>query len=66
MHSDGKIEENDTTNETYCLEISSLQAFFERKFIRMEYIDTKEQLADIFTKPLPDDLFQRLRLGLCG
>ena len=40
--------------------------FVERKFIRMEYIDTKEQLADIFTKPLPDDLFQRLRLGLCG
>ena len=40
--------------------------FVERKKIRIEYINTKEQLADIFTKPLPDHDFIRLRNGLCG
>jgi hypothetical protein len=27
-------------------------------------VDTKDQLADIFTKPLPKDIFKRLRDGL--
>ena len=40
--------------------------FLERKKIRIEYINTKEQLSDIFTKPLPDHDFIRLRNGLCG
>ena len=29
--------------------------------VKLEYIDTKEQIADIFTKPLPKEAFERLR-----
>ena len=39
--------------------------FFQREKIRIIYIYTKEQLADIFTKPLPDCDFIHLRNGLC-
>ena len=33
----------------------------EDKEVKMEYINTKEQIADIFTKPLPKDAFEYLR-----
>ena len=32
--------------------------------ICIEYISTETQLADIFTKPLPEERFSRLRLDL--
>ena len=32
-----------------------------RKIITIEHVSTKEQLADIFTKPLPRDQFRKLR-----
>ena len=32
-----------------------------QKAVRLEYIDTKEQIADIFTKPLPKEAFEHLR-----
>ena len=31
------------------------------KEVRLEYISTKEKIADIFTKPLPKDTFEYLR-----
>jgi hypothetical protein len=31
------------------------------KNIRVEYVGTKEQVADIFTKPLPQEAFEYLR-----
>ena len=31
------------------------------KNIRLEYVDTKEKIADIFTKPLPRETFEYLR-----
>ena len=31
------------------------------KEIRLEYVHTKEQIADIFNKPLPKDAFLYLR-----
>ena len=31
------------------------------KQVKMEYIHTKEQTADIFTKPLPKDTYEYLR-----
>jgi len=34
--------------------------------IKVRWIDTKHQLADIFTKPLPEPLFTSLRLLLLG
>ena len=34
--------------------------------IKVEYISTKDQLADIFTKPLPRDTFQYLRRRFMG
>ena len=35
------------------------------KQIRLEYINTKEQIVDIFTKALPKDTFEYLR-GMLG
>ena len=32
-----------------------------QKAIKLEYIDTKEHVADIFTKPLPKEAFEHLR-----
>ena len=29
--------------------------------VKLEYVNTKEQVADIFTKPLPKDAFDYLR-----
>ena len=34
------------------------------KTIKLEYIGTKEQVADIFTKPLPREAFEYLRQRL--
>ena len=34
------------------------------KEIRLEYVHSKEQIADIFTKPLPKDAFLYLRCKL--
>jgi hypothetical protein len=34
--------------------------------IAIEYIDTAEQTADIFTKPLPEKTFRHLRRKLMG
>jgi hypothetical protein len=30
------------------------------KIVKLEYVPTKEQIADIFTKPLPRDTFEYL------
>ena len=32
-----------------------------QKVVKLEYVDTKEQVADIFTKPLPKKAFEHLR-----
>ena len=32
--------------------------------IKLDYVDTKEQIADIFTNPLPRDTFEYLRRKL--
>ena len=38
------------------------------KVIKLEYIGTKDQIEDIFTKPLPKIQFENLRdqLGVCS
>ena len=35
-----------------------------KKNIKLEYIETKEQIRDIFTKPLPRETFEYLRQKL--
>jgi hypothetical protein len=35
-----------------------------RQSVKLEYISTKEHVADIFTKPLPKDTFEYLRQKL--
>ena len=35
-------------------------------FISLKYCSTHEQIADIFTKPVRDDIFFKLRKGLMG
>ena len=35
-----------------------------QKTVKLEYVDTKEQIADIFTKPLPKEDFEHLRWRL--
>ena len=32
-----------------------------QKAVKLEYIDTKGQIADIFTKPLPKEAFEHIR-----
>ena len=43
-----------------------LQEQVAEKNIRVEYVGTKEQVADVFTKPLPREAFEYLhqRLGV--
>ena len=38
-----------------------VQKLVEEKQVKMEYIHTKEQIVDIFTKPLPKDTSEYLR-----
>ena len=40
--------------------------FVDDGVIKIHSIDTKEQTADIFTKPLDEKLFEHLRIKLCG
>ena len=42
------------------------RSYVERKQITVQHVDTKEQLADIFTKPLPRPAFLYLRHKLLG
>ena len=32
-----------------------------KKVFKLEYVDTKEQIPDIFTKPLPKEAFEHIR-----
>ena len=39
----------------------AIKYHFVRELVRLEYVNSKEQIADIFTKPLPKDAFLYLR-----
>ena len=41
-----------------------LQEQVNEQQVKLEYVNTKEQVADIFTKPLPKDAFDYLRQKL--
>ena len=38
-----------------------LRELVQDKEVKMEYANTKEQIADVFTKPLPKDAHEYLR-----
>ena len=42
------------------------RSLVDKKIIRINYIDTKKQLADILTKPIEDNQFFKLRYMLMG
>ena len=42
-----------------------IQEKVEANEFQVEYVSTKDQIADIFTKPLQKDMFERLR-SQCG
>ncbi len=47
--------------------LSRVQTSFNKsEDIKLKYILTKQQLADILTKPIDDDRFFKLRYMLCG
>jgi len=48
------------------LKYHHFRSFVERKRIRINYVDTLRQQADIFTKPVRDELFPKLRFMLMG
>ena len=38
-----------------------LREIISQKVVKLEYVDTKGQVTDIFTKPLPKQAFENLR-----
>ncbi len=48
------------------LKYHHFRSFVDSKRIRIEYVRSEDQLADILTKPLPDGQFHTLRYLLCG
>ena len=48
------------------LKYPHFRSFVQRKIIDIQYINTKEQTADIFTRPINEISFLYLRKKLCG
>lgn len=43
------------------IKLNFLKENVEAKEVKLVYVNTKEQIADIFTKPLPKETFEYLR-----
>ena len=43
------------------IEYHYVRELVEDKEVKMEYVNSKEQIAEIFTKPLPKDAYEYLR-----
>ena len=48
-------------DNTSAINISKNPMMVQDKEVKMEYINTKEQIADVFTKALPKDAHEYLR-----
>lgn len=46
-----------TKTKHISIKYHSLRELVQDKEVRLEYVNTKEQIVDIFTKPLPKDAF---------
>ena len=49
-----------------CTKLWHFKTFLEQGLLDIEWISTKHQVADIFTKPLNTELFQRFTPSVCG
>lgn len=45
---------------------NTIREKYEEKVFDLQFVNTKEQLADIMTKPLSRDLFEAHRTRLCS
>ena len=61
-----RLPKNEVTNETYKPVISSLPEYVERQEIHVQATPTEEQMADILTKPLPENHFCCHRRSIMG
>jgi Reverse transcriptase (RNA-dependent DNA polymerase) len=50
----------------YSTKLHHFKSYVAKGFLQIKKIDTKDQLGDIQTKPLPRETFERLRLKLMG
>ena len=50
-----------TKTKHIAIKFHFLRKLVQDKEVRLEYVNTKEQITDIFTKPLPKDIFLYLR-----
>ena len=66
MFCDNTSAVNISKNQVMHSKTKHIAIKYHDKEIRLEYVHAKEQIADIFTKPLPKDAFLYLRgkLGL--
>ena len=46
------------------IKVKFLRDQVSQKVVKLEYVDTREQIADIFTKTLPKEAFEHLRQNL--
>ena len=55
-----------TKTKNIAIKYHFLRELVQDKEVRLEYVNTKEQIVDIFTKPLPKNalLYLRGRLGV--
>ena len=53
-----------TKSKQIAIKYNFLRELVQDKEVRFEYVSTKEQIVDIFTKPLPKDAFLYLRGNL--
>ena len=55
-----------TKTKHFAIKYHYLRELVQDKEVKMEYVNTKEKIADIFTKPLPKDTFEYLtnKLGV--
>jgi len=60
------FEDNKGCVELVAIKYHHFREHVHKGLIKVEWIDTKNQLADIFTKPLAGELFKDLRKKLLG
>jgi hypothetical protein len=50
----------------YSTKLHHFKSYVQNGFLQIKKIDTKDQLGNIQTKPLPRETFERIRLKLMG